>query len=188
MTEIGGGKFDSDEKDKKEAFRIVDKRFQAEEEAPAAPAPAPPAAKPEPKGAKTIHIDTPSAAATAVQDEPDLAGMEGESDTTTAPAGPEGDPLTIQNALYFFIEEVYSRVLVYMGVAPHPQSGLTVQNLDEAQQGIKLIEVLVAEAKKKSPPEVQAGLDRVVQQIKLAYVQLVTGGGRGATPGGPIIS
>lgn len=179
MAEIGEGRFGNPEdEDKPRKFTVVDKRFAVDEdEAPSAPPPPPASKEPPAKTAKTIQIDpgkpAPGPATTAPAPAADvLPADEGEE----APVGIEGDPLAIQNALYFFIEELYTRILIFMGVAPNPQTGLTVRNLEQAQRGIQVLETLVKEAKKEATPEVSGGLDRIVSQVKLAYVQLVTGG------------
>lgn len=196
MAEIGEGRFgDPDEgEDKPRKFTVVDKRFQEEEEAAASsptPAPEPP------KEARTIKVDLPGPATTSsAATAPAPAAASAEESGGAPPTAPgDPDPLAISNALLFFIEELFTRVLIFLGLTPNPQTGLTVRNFEQAQRGIQVLEVLIAEARKDTnSPEVDAYLTKLVTQLKAAYVQLVTGGsltgpgGPGAGPGGASFS
>lgn len=197
MADIGKDRFGEQEEEegRKKKFQVIDKRFLADEEAtvvevaPPPPAPAAPERAPSEmveetmKAGKTIKIDMSSTV--AAPEPPAAPEPEPVADEGQLPAGLNPDPLAISNAMLFFIEELFSRVLIFLGLTPNPQTGLTVQNLDQAQKGIQLIELLIGEVRRElKSPEIDQNLVKMIAQLKAAYVQIVTGGGLGSPGGG----
>jgi len=182
VATIGEDRFGHPEEEeaKGRKFQVIDKRFlETEEPIPASEAPPPPvAATPapaeEPREARTIKVDIGAPA----MPEPEMVQEPAEDETgTEMPSGLNPDPLSISNGLLFMIEEMFTRTLIFMGLHPHPQTGLTVQKLDEAQRGIQVIELLINEVRRDiKSPEVDTQLTKMVAQLKATYVQLVTGG------------
>lgn len=182
MATIGEDRFGHPEEEeaKGRKFQVIDKRFlETEEPATAPEAPPPPVAAipapaEEPREARTIKVDIGSPA----MPEPEVVQEPAEDETgTEMPSGLNPDPLSISNGLLFMIEEMFTRTLIFLGLHPHPQTGLTVQKLDEAQRGIQVIELLINEVRRDiKSPEVDTQLTKMVAQLKATYVQLVTGG------------
>ncbi len=76
-----------------------------------------------------------------------------------------------EEALMRFVEEQYIGGLLALGAMPEPQSGQLVEDLDLAQVRIEVLGMLQERAGDSLPPEARKGLDDVVYQLRMAYLQ-----------------
>lgn len=146
---------------KKPKFKIVDRRrinvddIEAGEEPPEpeTPEPAsPPEAKPEEKA------PPPS----------DKKGGEPESESREPDAAE--DPLMFVSLVVSFIQTLGSVAYVRLGLVPHPQTQLIAKKLEEARKLIALLEDLHNRIRPSLPGQVNAEIERLVQDLKANYV------------------
>jgi len=76
-----------------------------------------------------------------------------------------------QEALMRFVEEQYIGGLLALGAMPEPQTGQVVEDLDLAQVRIEILALLQERAGDSLPPEAKKGLDDVIYQLRMAYLQ-----------------
>ena len=76
-----------------------------------------------------------------------------------------------EEALMRFVEEQYIGGLMALGAMPEPQSGQTVEDLDLAQVRIEVLGMLQERAADNLPAEAKKGLDDVMYQLRMAYLQ-----------------
>ena len=121
-------------------------------------------------------------------DEPDRTPEEASSEDTPTAAAPPAAPAPAEvpvpaaveapeqlklgeEALMRFVEEQYIGGLMALGAMPEPQSGQVVEDLDLAQVRIEVLGLLQERAGDNLPPEAKKGLDDVMYQLRMAYLQ-----------------
>lgn len=134
--------------------------------------------------------ETPTAAAesadpTAVAD-PEIGTTPGDDapveNSLAASRPPAGDPSPAlaeparplkfsEEALMRFVEEQYLGGLLALGAMPEPQTGQIVEDLDLAHVRIEVLGMLQERAGDDLPPEAKKGLDDVMYQLRMAYLQ-----------------
>ena len=135
-----------------------------------------------------VEAEEPSAD-TAQPSVPAAAGNDAAVEAAPAPAaspdarpdtGQPTDPATVdpalplqlgEEALMRFVEEQYIGGLLALGAMPDPQTGQTVEDLDLAQVRIEVIAMVQERAGDNLPPEARKGLDDVMYQLRMAYLQ-----------------
>jgi hypothetical protein len=76
-----------------------------------------------------------------------------------------------EEALMRFVEEQYIGGLMALGAMPEPQSGQVTEDLDLAQVRIEMLGLLQERVGDNLPPEAKKGLDDVMYQLRMAYLQ-----------------
>jgi hypothetical protein len=76
-----------------------------------------------------------------------------------------------EEALMRFVEEQYIGGLLALGAMPEPQTGQIVEDLDLAQVRIEVLAMVQERAGAGLPPEAKKGLDDVIYQLRMAYLQ-----------------
>jgi hypothetical protein len=139
------------------------------DEAPpeSAPAPSDAAATEEPVPA-AAPVEPPPVEPAAEANEAADSAAPPEQDIAAAPAPIA--PLR-EEALMRFIEEQYIGGLLALGAMPEPQSGQMVEDLDLAQVRIEVLGMLREGAADSLSAEAQKGVDDVIYQLRMAYLQ-----------------
>lgn len=76
----------------------------------------------------------------------------------------------VQSNLFYFIQMIMSNVYIYLGMIPIPGTEDTIFDLDQAKQGIDLVEVLVNHVKPTVNDQQRRELDALVSQLQMNYV------------------
>ncbi len=93
-------------------------------------------------------------------------------ESTSAASVEPAEPLKLgEEALMRFVEEQYLGGLLALGAMPEPQTGQIVEDLDLAQVRIEVLALLQERAGDGLPPEAKKGLDDVIYQLRMAYLQ-----------------
>jgi len=118
--------------------------------------------------------DTPVEAAPE-QVAPSTAAPHAAPAPTQSSASPSAEPVPPlklgEEALMRFVEEQYIGGLLALGAMPEPQTGQIVEDLDLAQVRIEILGMLQERAGDHLPAEAKKGLDDVVYQLRMAYLQ-----------------
>lgn len=64
--------------------------------------------------------------------------------------------------------------VIYLGRAPNPASGLVSPDLEKAKLAIDLLEFIYARIGKELPAQERGGVERVIADLKLGYMQALT--------------
>lgn len=91
---------------------------------------------------------------------------DGEPDAATEPAA-----VFAEEALMRFIEEQYIGGLLALGAMPEPQTGQVMEDLDLAQVRIEVLGLLREHAAASLSLEARKGIDDVIYQLRMAYLQ-----------------
>lgn len=76
-----------------------------------------------------------------------------------------------EEALMRFVEEQYIGGLLALGAMPDPQTGQVAEDLELAQVRIEVLAMLQEHAGDGLAPEAKKGLDDVIYQLRMAYLQ-----------------
>jgi len=101
--------------------------------------------------------------------------------TPDAPQAPaESAPVPVEppkplklgdDAVMRFVEEQYIGGLLALGAMPEPQTGEMVEDLELAQVRIEVLALLQERLGDSLPPAAKKGLDDVMYQLRMAYLQ-----------------
>lgn len=70
-----------------------------------------------------------------------------------------------------FVMSLATNALIFMGAAPHPETGQTMTDLDSARQTIDILGMLREKTKGNLTAEEEKFFDNILAQLRLAFVQ-----------------
>jgi hypothetical protein len=79
-----------------------------------------------------------------------------------------------------------SMTFMFLGKAPHPETGETVKDLDAAQMFISQLEMLQTKTKGNLSPQEEAILKQSLMTTRLAFVEAIESGEKASTPEKPV--
>ncbi len=71
-----------------------------------------------------------------------------------------------------FVLSVASAAMMGLGLAPHPESGKQVVNLDLARQNIDLLEMIQKKTRNNLTKEEETLLERVLFEVRTKFVEV----------------
>jgi hypothetical protein len=107
-----------------------------------------------------------------------------------APAGQEAAPADQESFEMAQIREVFGAgitnyllghlnfllnfAVIYLGRAPNPATGLISPDMEKAKLAIDMLEFIYAHVSKELPAQERTGIERVLADLKLSYMQVLT--------------
>ena len=106
--------------------------------------------------------------------------------TSTADSGAPAEREQMMSALFAqLVMQHTNMALIFLGHAPHPQTGKAEQDLDHARFFIDQLEMLEAKTKGNLNKQEEAILKQSLTSLRLAYVDAVNHPKAGAEPSAP---
>jgi hypothetical protein len=150
-----------EEEEPKPKFKIVDRRrIGVDGPADSEPEPEPPVkqANGPAEPAKDQKVEIPTSKDTPAEEPAQGKPVESE------------DPLTFRNVSLSFLQTLSTIAWIHMGLVPHPQTQLLAKKNEEARKAINMLEIIFQQAKLEYPPEVNAEIAGLIQDLKTNYV------------------
>lgn len=73
-----------------------------------------------------------------------------------------------------FVSMLATQVLVSLGVMPHPASGKTEKDLEQAQVTIEILEMLEGKTKGNLTKDEETALQQILSELRMAFVRAST--------------
>jgi len=80
----------------------------------------------------------------------------------------------IVNYLLGHLNFLLNFAVIYLGRAPNPATGLVSPDLEKAKIAIDMLEFIYARVNKELPAQERTGIERVLADLKLSYMQVIT--------------
>jgi hypothetical protein len=80
----------------------------------------------------------------------------------------------IVNYLLGHLNFLLNFAVIYLGRAPNPATGLVSPDLEKAKLAIDMLEFIYARVSKDLPAQERTGIERVLADLKLSYMQVIT--------------